>query len=250
MTESAAGIEKQQSPECFLTTRWSRVVLAGSTGGRDAEAALADLCRDYWRPLYYFARRGGHSAEDAEDLTQGFVAGLLESGAFARADRERGRFRNFLLGAFRNFMANHRRGQTALKRGGATALTLVTAEAEAELERTAVDHMSPERHYELTWARSLLAKVMHRLGDEFAESGRRPVFDALQPFLSGGGERPGYSRLGAQLGLSEGALTVTLHRMRRRYGVLLREEIAATVASPEEVDDELRHLMQVVSAGV
>lgn len=225
-------------------------MLAGEGGGKDAEEALADLCHDYWRPLYQYARRRGYSREDAEDLTQGFVAGLLASGSIARADRERGRFRTFLLGAFCNFIANYNRSQSAEKRGGGTVLATEMAEAEAELERAAVDVMSPERLYEQSWAKRLLEKVMLRLRGEFENSGRRAVFDALQPHLSGAAGRPGYASLGESLGLSESAVTVTVHRMRKRYGLLLREEIAATVASPEEVDDELRYLMQVVGSGM
>jgi RNA polymerase sigma-70 factor (ECF subfamily) len=188
--------------------------------------------------------------EDAEDLTQGFVAGLLASGSIARADRDRGRFRTFLLGAFSHYIANYRRGQSAGKRGGGVVMISEIGAAEAELERAAVDHMSPERHYEQSWAKRLLEKVMLRLRDDFESSGRQVVFDALQPHLSGAAGPPGYARLGETLGLSETAVTVTVHRMRKRYGQLLREEIAATVASPEDVDDELRYLLRVVGGGV
>jgi RNA polymerase sigma factor (sigma-70 family) len=233
-------------PGVFLTTRWSRIVLAGAPGGAEAEAAMAGLCRDYWRPLYHFARRSGFSPEDAEDVTQGFIAGLLETQSIGRADPARGRFRTFLLGAFGHYIANHRRGERAQKRGGGWQ-ALDTAEAETALELASPDWMTPERYYEQSWAHSLLDKVMARLREEFEKAGRGALFTALQPYLSGAAGRPGYAQLGESLGLSENAVTVTVHRMRKRYGLLLREEIAATVAEDAEVEDELRHLMQVVS---
>jgi RNA polymerase sigma factor (sigma-70 family) len=234
----------------FLTTRWSVVLRAGKPDEADAEKALSQLCRDYWRPLYHFARRSGFSQEDAEDLTQGFIAGLLETRSIGRADPARGRFRSFLLGSFGHYIANHRRGEQAQKRGGGTALIQINAaEAEAALAMSAVDTLTPERLYERSWALALMEKVMERLRSEFAAAGRDALFAALHPFLSGAAGRPGYAKIGAALGLSESAVTVTVHRMRKRYGALLREEIAATVADETEVDDELRYLMQVVSGG-
>lgn len=185
--------------------------------------------------------------EDAEDVTQGFIAGLLESQSIGRADPARGRFRTFLLGAFGHFLANHRRGQQAQKRGGGLVpLDMNTESAEAAL-LSVPDGMTPERHYEQSWAVALMDKVMVRLRGEFENAGRAALFTALHPYLSGAAGRPGYARLGEELGLSENAVTVTLHRMRKRYGLLLREEIAATVADEAGVDEELRYLMQVVS---
>lgn len=220
--------------------------MAGAQPDGDGKAALAELCRDYWKPLYHFARRSGFSPQDAEDVTQGFIAGLLESQSIGRADPARGRFRTFLLGAFGHFLANHRRGQSTQKRGGGWQ-ALDTAEAEASLELASPDWMTPERYYEQSWAQSLLEKVMTRLRQEFENAGRGALFAALQPCLSGAAGRPGYAQLGESLGLSENAVTVTVHRMRKRYGLLLREEITATLAEDGDVEDELRYLMQVVS---
>jgi RNA polymerase sigma factor (sigma-70 family) len=232
-----------------MTTRWSRVMLAGDSAAEDSREALASLCRDYWRPLYYFARRKGHATEDAQDFTQGFIMGLLEQNGIARADRKRGRFRTFLLSAFCHFLANEHRDQAALKRGGGQVIVSLDEEAEAGFAAQVSDGATPEAEYERTWALALLDRVMGRLRDEYVQAERLALFEKMQPHLSGAAGRPGYARLGEELGMSEGAITVAMHRMRRRFGELLREEIAATVATPEEIEDELRHLLNVVSGG-
>ncbi len=224
-------------------------MLAGDSAAEDSREALASLCGDYWRPLYYFARRKGHSPEDAQDFTQGFIAGLLEQNGIARADRERGRFRTFLLSAFGHFLANEHRDRAALKRGGGQVIVSLDEEAKAGFAVQAGDGVTPEAEYERAWALALLERAMVRLREEYLQAERAALFAALQPHLSGAEGRPGYARLGEELGMSEGAITVAMHRMRRRYGELLREEIGATVATPKEVEDELRHLMNVVSGG-
>lgn len=224
--------------------------MAGDGEGREARSALETLCRDYWRPLYYYARRSGQSPEDAEDLTQGFIMGLLESGSIARATPERGRFRTFLLSSFGNFMANRHREQSTQKRGGGMAAFSIEAEeTETAFALEMTDSATPESLYERSWALALLDSVMERLKQEYIEADRGELFSAVQPYLAGGGPRPGYAKIAAALGLSESALGVAVHRMRKRYAAMLREEIAGTVAGEEEVDDELQHLMQVVSAG-
>ncbi len=163
------------------------------------------------------------------------------------ADRERGRFRTFLLSSFCNFLAAQYRDATTLKRGGGQTFVSLDGENDVAYSPHLTDALTPELHYELSWALALLERVMARLREEYVRAGRLPLFEALQPHLSGGSGRPGYLRLGAEIGMSEGAITVAMHRMRRRYGELLRDEIAATVATPEEVEDELRHLMKVIS---
>jgi len=236
-----------QAGGAFLTTRWSQVVRAGDAAHPETQEALAGFCRDYWRPLYYFVRRSGHSREDAQDLTQGFIARLLEKGSIARANPERGRFRTFLLSAFCHYLSNHQRDQSAQKRGGDAMFLSLDEGVEAGLLSQAVDTMTPEHLYERSWALALLEKVMTRLQGEYTRAGRQPLYETIQPHLSGAAGRPGYAALGVSLGMSESAITVAVHRMRRRYGELLREEIAATVSAPEEIEDELRYLLQVVS---
>lgn len=213
-----------------------------------AQTALAGLCQDYWRPLYFFARRKGQSPEDAQDLTQGFIAKLLESGSFGRADKSLGKFRTFLIGSFCNFMANHHRDQSAMKRGGGQLVASLD-DPDVEAGYALQDEMTPERLYERTWALALLERVMLRLQGEYEKAGKRRLWDAIEAQLTSGTGRPGYARIAGELGMSESALTVSVHRMRKRYGTLLREEIAATVADEAEVDEELRHLMTIVSAG-
>lgn len=241
--------ERRASPAQFVTTRWSRVLLAGEPEADAAQEALESLCRDYWRPLFDFARRKGHSPEDAQDLTQGFIAQLLAANSFSKADRERGRFRTFLLSAFSNYMTVQYRGRTAQKRGGQHAFVSLEENATQHGDRIGgSEWMTPEREYERSWALALLERVMQRLQGEYDRASRQSLFAAIQPHLTGGAGRPGYAGLGASLGMSESAITVAVHRMRKRYGQLLREEIAETVASPQEVEDELRHLIVVVSA--
>jgi RNA polymerase sigma factor (sigma-70 family) len=234
--------------EEFLTTRWSRVVLAGDVDHPEAHAALSSLCQDYWRPLYHFARRKGLSNEDAQDVTQGFIMSLLEKGCFAAADQQRGRFRTFLISSFCHYLTDAYRAQSARKRGGGVAPLSLDEEPESGFSREAVETMTPELLYDRTWALAVLERVMTQLSAEYTEAGRTALFEAILPHLSKPSGRPGYSGLVESLGMSEGAVAVAVHRMRRRYGELLRKEIAATVASPEEVDDEIRHLMAVVSA--
>lgn len=235
------------APAAFATTRWSRVVRASSLSEPDGQEALAGLCQEYWGPLYHFARRKGHSPQDAQDLTQGFILSLLENNGIALANRERGKFRTFLLSAFCNYLANEHRRSAAQKRGGGKAPISWDAECEEGFLQQASDRMTPELQYEKSWALALLDRVMRRLRSEYENAERLPLYEAIQPYMSGAEGRPGYAQLGAGLGMGESAVTVAMHRMRRRYGELLREEIAQTVTSTQEVEDELRHLMHVVS---
>lgn len=237
--------DAQTAPSVFVTTRWTRVILAGDVSSEESQEALASLCRDYWRPLYHFARRRGHSPEDAQDLTQGFILGLLEKNRIARADRTRGRFRTFLISAFCDHLANERRNASALKRGG--GVLIESLDVEAAYVENATDGVTPEVEYERTWALALLQRVMGRLRREYEDAKRLNLFEALQPYLGGGTGRPGYATLGLELGMSEGTVTVAMHRMRRRYGELLREEVGETVSDPSEIEAELRHLVSVVS---
>ena len=236
-----------QSP--FLTTRWTLVQRAGEESG-EAEAALAQLCRDYWYPLYAFARRRGLMAEDAQDATQGFFLHLIESGILGRADAERGKFRTFLLGSMQHFLANERRDLHRLKRGGGEVFVALDAlDAEGRFALEPADPMPAEARFDRSWAFALLDRVFVRLGEEFARAGRAGVFEKIRPFLVAESARPGYAAVAQELGMSVGAVGVTIHRMRQRYGELLREEILHTVATPDELDGEVAYLMEVVARG-
>lgn len=238
-----------QAPQAvFPATRWSVVRRAGDGTSPDAQQALASLCRDYWRPLYYFARRRGHQSEDAQDSTQGFILSLLESKAFATADQNRGKFRTFLLGAFCNYLAKEHRGRTALRRGGAvTFVNFEDPQAETAFASHADHRVTPELEFDRNWALVTLESVMVRLRAEYDAAGRVSLFNAIQPHFSGSSGRPGYAQIGAALGLSESAVTVTMHRMRKRYGELLREAITSTVTERGDVEGELRHLISILS---
>jgi RNA polymerase sigma-70 factor (ECF subfamily) len=207
-----------------------------------ASAALEQLCRAYWYPLYAFVRRRGHDAEEAKDLTQGFFASLLALGLAGRAP-EQGRFRSFLLAALGHYLANEwRRGQRQKRGGGQTVIALdaLPAEERCRLEPPAPEN--PEQLYERRWAWTVMDQARQRLAAEHARAGKAELFGLLEPFLTGGRAAPARAALAARLGISAGAVDVAVHRLRRRYGELLRERIADTVADPAEVDAEIRHL--------
>ncbi|MFO0980405.1 MAG: sigma-70 family RNA polymerase sigma factor [Planctomycetota bacterium] len=236
--------------ESFATTRWTMVELAGRwrSGDRDARAALEALCAAYWPPLYAYVRRRGTRAEDAADLVQGFFARLLEKGNLAALDRERGRFRAFLLRAFQNFVANEQDRARARKRGGARVpVAIDVAHAEAGYLQSASDGETPERSFERAYALEMMACALDRLADEQAHAGKAEAFAVLRPHLTGGEDAAGYARAAAALGLTEGAVRVAVHRLRRRYGELLRVLVAETVVDPREVDDELRNLLAALA---
>jgi len=228
-------------------TRWSVVVAAGRADTQRAGAALEQLCRVYWYPLYAYVRRRGHSAEDAQDLTQEFFARLLERNWVARADRQRGRFRSFLLTAMRHFLSDEWDKARAQKRGGGVAavpLQFDTAETRYGLEPA--DSVTAEQTYERRWALALLEEVLRQLRLAYEKEGRLDLFTALHPCLVGESEALPYKELAARHGVSEGAVKSSVHRLRQRYRRLLRNEIAQTVAEPGQVDEELRHLFVVV----
>ena len=227
----------------FATTHWSMVVSAGRNGSPQAGQALAALCESYWFPLYAFVRRAGHSAEDAQDLTQEFFARLLAQDFLAKADRRKGKFRTFLLAALKHFLADQWDRARAQKRGGGKAvISFDSLDAETRYRLEPADDLTPERMFEKQWALSLLERVLSRLDAEMAANGKLELFEALKDTLTGA--RPiGYASIGAALGMSEGAVKVAAHRMRRRYRALLREEIAQTVAGADDIGDEIRYLL-------
>ncbi|HEY9173427.1 MAG TPA: sigma-70 family RNA polymerase sigma factor [Verrucomicrobiae bacterium] len=227
----------------FVTTQWSAVLSAGRRDTAQSRSALEQLCRNYWPPLYAYVRRLGHSPHDAQDLTQEFFARLLENRMVARADPERGRFRSFLLASLKNFLSHEWEKARAQKRGGRSQiLSLDLDTAESRCVQPAAPGSSPDQAYDRQWALALLDLVLRRLRKEYADCGRDDLFLALKESLSGGRSEIPYRELGARLALSEGAVKVAAHRLRQRYRELLREEIAQTVAGPEEVEAELRQL--------
>ncbi len=213
-----------------------------------ARDAFATLCGTYWYPLYAFARRRGYDAEDARDLTQGFFTRLIGKPDTLRPNRER-RFRSYLLGAFKHFLANDWDRERARKRGGGEpSLRLDFDSSERQYRLDPADPRTPETVFEQRWALAVLEGAMRRLQDEYRARGQTDLYDHLKPFLSGEGRRGGYAALGRELSMAEGAVKVAAHRLRRRYRETLRAVVADTVETSGEIDEELRHLLAVVSA--
>jgi len=234
--------------ECFHTTHWSVVLAARDMTSPKADAALGELCRSYWYPLYAFVRRKGHSPHDAQDLTQAFFARLIEKNYVAQADRERGRFRTYLLAALTHFLADEWDKGRRLKRGGGQKIFSFDAtSAEERYRLEPIDHLDPAKLYERRWVTTLFEIVLARLEEEFRDSGKGALFDGLKNSLIAEDSSLTYAQLGARLDLSEDAVKQTVRRMRLRYRELFREEIAQTVAGPGEVEDELKHVFAVLS---
>ena len=246
---SSTGAETPQAAAgCFVTTHWSVVLRAGGSDTTRARAALEQLCRHYWQPLYAYVRRGGHSREEAEDLTQEFFARLLAQNSVARADPARGRFRSFLLVSLKHFLVNEWDKARAQKRGGgAQVIPLEFDTAETRCGQAVAPGDTPDRAFDRQWALALLEVVLGRLRQEYRDAGREEMFLRLKDTLGGGRAEIPYRELGARLGMSEGAVKVAAHRLRQRYRELLREEIANTVAGPEEVEEELKQLFAALS---
>lgn len=231
----------------FPTTNWTVVLNAGSPGMAEGHAALVFLCERYWYPLYAFVRRRGYAREEAGDLTQDFFLRILEGRYLERADPEKGRFRSFLLTSFCFFLSDQSDRDRAQKRGGgAAALPFEIASGEEWFQRELRDDETPERIYERRWAVSVLERAVSRLRQEYEEHGRAEHFERLKGFLMGGAEGP-YAALAREMGTSEGALKVSIHRLRKRYRELFRIEIAATVADPAEIEPEVRFLVAALS---
>jgi RNA polymerase sigma factor (sigma-70 family) len=230
----------------FATTHWSVVLDAAQETGESTNGALEVLCRAYWYPIYAYVRRLGHSPHDAQDLTQSFFAYVLEKRLIARAQPEAGRFRSFLLGSLRNFLANEWRRQTAQKRGGGQVIPIDARSAEERYAVEPMDKSNPQALYDEAWAAAVLDEAISLLEAEYHRTGKGTLFAELLPTLQGS-ERSGYAETAARLGLTEGAVKAAAHRLRTRYRELLRATVAHTVAEPAEVDEELRHLMHVLS---
>jgi RNA polymerase sigma factor (sigma-70 family) len=228
----------------FATTHWSVVLEAGRGAGDGAAEALERLCAAYWYPLYAFVRRRGASPQDAEDLTQEFFLRLLDRGSLSTVQREGGRFRSFLLTAFKRFLANeHERRQTLKRGGGHAPISLDELSPEERYRAEPLETLSPEVLFDRRWAGTLLDRAMSRLRAEQVEAGKGRLFERLKPCLSGGEETGAYAPLAGELGMSEDAIKMTAHRLRRRYGELLRAEVAQTVSTAAEIEEELRYLI-------
>ena len=225
----------------FPTTRWTLVVAAGDPRRKEARSALVSLCEAYWYPLYAYVRRRGYPADQAQDLTQEFFVRVLDGRYLDRADPEKGRFRAFILTSLKFFLADEADRHRAQKRGGGNVLSLEISSGEERYQRDPAHDETPERIFERRWGLSMLDIVMDRLRAEFVQHGRLDHFNRLKVFLLDRGDTP-YAALAREMGTSEGALKVAVHRLRRRYRDLFRQEIAATVVDPADVDSELRFL--------
>jgi RNA polymerase sigma factor (sigma-70 family) len=230
----------------FTTTHWS-VVLDAQGESPAAQEALEKLCRTYWRPIFAFLRRQGLRPDEAEDITQGFFAELLKRKSLEAVRKEKGRLRSFLLGGLKYFLANEGRRAMAIKRGkGQRLIPLDELNADDRIEIEAADPMTAEMIYERRWALTVLERVLSRLKDEYLAAGNIALFDSLKELLP---DEPGslsQAEIAARLGMTENAIRQAFYRFRQRYQAILREEIANTVATPGDIEDELRHLIAVL----
>lgn len=232
----------------FTTTHWSVVLAAGQSGSPASASALEQLCRAYWYPLYAFVRRLGHSPADAQDLTQGFFAYLLEHHLVARADREAGRFRSFLLGSLKHFLAHEHERATALKRGGGQpVVSLDGFDPEERFALEPADTANPESIFDQRWARQQIENALGRLRAEYASSARGPLFDLLKDYVWGDQNALSLAEIAGRLELTEEAVKKSVQRLRQRFRDSLRTEVAQTVATPDQIDEELRHLRAALS---
>ncbi len=233
----------------FATTSWSMVLDAAGSSGSQTTSALANLCQTYWYPLYAFIRRKGYSSSDAEDLTQSFFVELLDRDRLAVTDRGRGRFRTFLLACLDNFLKNQRRHAEAAKRGGGRQILSLDFEA-AENQYHGMEpfhEWTPERVFDRTWAMAVLKQVLESLQQQYTDSGKGQLFDALRDHIAGGSS-PAYQKVAEELGMKEGAVKVAVHRLRERYGQQLRLQVARTLDEPEQVNEELRYLFEALAS--
>ena len=243
---SAIGGNAHHGPAAFTTTHWS-VVLQAQGKSAAAEEALERLCRTYWWPLYGYVRRQGYNPEEAQDFTQGFFALLLERKDLDAVRQEKGRLRSYLLTSLKHFLAKARRRELAVKRGEGRALVPLDellARERADLEPA--DTLSADRIYERRWALTLLDQVLRRLGEEYRGAGAASLFERLKLTLTDEPDRPSQAKIAEELSMNENAVKQAFYRLRQRYRLLLREEIAHTVAVPGDVEEELRHFIAVL----
>lgn len=241
---SESANQSSSSPgDVFATTHWTVVLAAGRRHTPQSDHALEELCRTYWFPLYAYVRRRGHTKADAEDLVQAFFARFLAKNYLEGLSEERGRFRAFLLAALKNFLINEWKYAHRQKRGGGqTSLSLDWESADTKFQVAATNEPRPDQAFDREWALALLAKVIERLQAECAAEGKAKLFEQLKVFLAAGKGESAHAEAAQALGLAEGAVRVAVHRLRKRYRVLLREEIAQTLSDVTMVDEEMRAL--------
>jgi len=243
MDLSGNSATEHQEPRWFTTTHWSVVLTATEKPSPQAAAALEKLCRTYWYPLYAYVRRKGYDAPNAQDLTQAFFARLLARNYLSVADRNKGKFRSFLLGSLEHFLAREWAKAHAQKRGsGQLPFSLDEVDSENRYVLEPADELTAEKIFDRRWATTLLEQAMTRLREECAASCKRDLFEHVEALLGGEKGESSYAQVAASLGMSEGAVKVAVHRLRQRYGELVRAEIAQTVATQEEAEEELRYL--------
>jgi len=248
MRAEASDSEAQAHGDVFATTHWSVVLLAGEPGSAQAAEALEKLCRTYWLPLYSFIRRQGYGPHDAQDLTQGFLVRLLRTDSFVGLSREKGKFRTFLLAALNHFLSDQRDRARAEKRGGGQPVVSIDeTEAEQRYLQAPSRDLAPERVFDRRWALTVLEEALARLRQEHQGPGKAALFAHLGPFLSNKGGKADHDALGPKLGMSANAVAVAVHRLRQRYRECIRLELAQTVASPEDLDEEMSYLFSVLS---
>jgi DNA-directed RNA polymerase specialized sigma24 family protein len=253
---TAATAQSSGQARCFATTRWSLIVagaVAGEGAGDETKAALSELCRIYWRPIFAYICRRGYSPDDAQDLTQDFFVMVLETNWLQHADPNRGRFRNLLLRSLQNFVGHAAEKKRAAKRGGNVQLVSWdewTAEAPSRLtvSSEALETASPEAVFDLRWAATIVERALQRLREECGAKGKVRLFDILQPHLAADRPDVSYTKLAAMLGVAETAVKKQLHNLRRRYRYLVYDEVAQTVAEPSEVEEEVRYLCAALAS--
>lgn len=234
----------------FVSTHWSVVLAAKNGQSPQAGEALEKLCRTYWPPLYAFLRREGHGEAEAKDLTQEFFLRMIERDFLQHLRHQRGKFRSFILTFLKNFLLEQRGKASAQKRGGGKAiLSLEQITEEGSFLKEPVDHLSPDQVFERRWAQTVFQAALNRLRDEYVETGRGTFFDLLKDFQPRQPGSPSYAEIGERFGMTEAAVKSAMQRMRQRHREILREEIAHTVTSPAEIDEEIQHLREALAAG-
>lgn len=233
-------------PGAFLTTHWSVVLAARDGEGTRAQVALEDLCRGYWLPVYTYLRRVGYAPHDAQDLTQSFFAHFLQHGFLHRLHHREGRFRSFLLTFLKRFVSDERDKAAAEKRGGGRQILSWDECSLEEQQPGSPEQLSAGRAFDRRWAMALLARAQDRLRAEYMSTGKVRTYEALQPFLSGEETARSYADVAARLAMPENSVKSAIHRLRRRYGKLIREEVAQTVEAPQLIDEEIHYLLSVV----